>query len=62
MFAVFRNALSVVFLRSGVPDRQEPGLLMKQLSAHHRRFCRDEARELMWPIPFQLPLQMRHNV
>ena len=47
MFAVFRNALSVVFLWSGVPERQELGLLMKQLSAHHRRFCRDEACELM---------------
>lgn len=43
MFVVFRNVISARFLRSNVPDRS--WLLMKQLSAHHQRFCRDEVCE-----------------
>ena len=43
MFVVFRNVISARFFQSNVPDRS--WLLMKQLSVHHQRFCRDEVRE-----------------
>ena len=43
MFVVFRNVISARFFQGNVPDRS--WLLMKQLSVHHQRFCRDEVRE-----------------